>query len=62
LGLTEVVNEKKLEIKQMQDQVKEAEQAMESEKQKCKERVKQVEDEFNLKERTLQDKLKRDMN
>lgn len=62
MGLTEVINEKKHEIKQMQDRVKEAEQVMETEKQRCKERIKQVEDEFNLKERTLHDKLKRDMN
>jgi hypothetical protein len=46
----------------MQDRVKEAEQIMETEKQKCKERINQVESEFNLKERTLQEKLKRDMN
>ena len=53
---------KQYEIKQMQDRVKEAEQIMETEKQKCKERINQVESEFNLKERTLQEKLKRDMN
>ena len=62
MGLTEVINEKKHEIKQMQDRVKEAEQVMETEKQRCQDRIKQVEDEFNLKERTLHDKLKRDMN
>lgn len=35
---------------------------MKEEKQKCKERIKEVEDQFNLKERSLMDKLKKDMN
>lgn len=46
----------------MQDRVKEAEEVMEKEKQKCKERIKQVEDEFNIKEKTLHEKLKKEMN
>lgn len=35
---------------------------MEVEKQKCHERIKEIEDEFNEKEKVLLDKLKRDMN
>lgn len=46
----------------MQDRVKEAEAIMKEEKQKCKERIKEVEDEFNMKERSLMEKLKKDMN
>jgi hypothetical protein len=42
--------------------VKEAEEIMKEEKQKCKARIKEIEDEFNSKERTLMDKLKREMN
>ena len=39
MGLQEIINEKQYEIKKMQDRVKEAEQIMEAEKQKCKERI-----------------------
>lgn len=46
----------------MQEKVKEAEAIMKEEKLKCKERIKEIEDQFNIKERTLMEKLKKDMN
>lgn len=35
---------------------------MKEEKQKCKERIKEVEDQFNIKEKSLMEKLKKEMN
>lgn len=53
---------KDFEIKTMQDRVQEVEVLMKEEKKKCKERIQEIENEFNLKEKTLLDKLKKDMN
>ena len=57
-----VLSSKDYEIQTMQNRVKEAEAIMEREKQICKERIHEIEHEFNEKERNLQDRLKRDMN
>ncbi len=46
----------------MQSRVQEAEETMKREKQKCKERIAEVEREFLDKEKVLNDKLKREMN
>lgn len=46
----------------MQERVKEAEATMEREKRECKDRIQEIEDQFNAKEKTLHEKLKRDMN
>lgn len=53
MGLQAMVDEKQSEIKGMMNRVKEAEQAMEAEKQRCKDRVRQVEEDFGIKEKTL---------
>jgi len=46
----------------MVDQVREAEETVKRERKKAEERVATVEREFNEKERSLMDKIKRDMN
>jgi Skp family chaperone for outer membrane proteins len=46
----------------MQDKVKDAEEKLQKERIKCQEKVSQVERDFNEKERSLMEKLKRDMN
>ena len=55
------LGDKDFEIKKMQDRVKEA-AIMKEEQKKCKARIQEVEEEFGLKERSLMDKLKKDMN
>ncbi len=50
------------EIRAMQAQVKEAEDTMKREKKKAEERVALVEREFGEKERTMMERLKREMN
>lgn len=60
--LTHTLAGKDFEIRSMQDRVKEAESIMKEEQQKCKDRIKQIEDDFLTKEKHLYDKLKRDMN
>jgi hypothetical protein len=46
----------------MVDQVREAEETVKRERKKAEERVATVEREFNEKERSLMEKIKRDMN
>lgn len=46
----------------MMDQVREAEETVKRERKKAEDRVAQVEREFNEKERTMTERLKRDMN
>ena len=60
--MEEQVKERDSEIMSIKDRVREAMETMEQEKRKCKERIQEVEQEFMDKERTLQDKLKKDMN
>lgn len=59
--LEDQVKERDCEIMGMKDRVREAMETMENEKRICKERIQEVESEYIEKERTLHDKLKREM-